>query len=933
MLLVGLSAHVAKADIEEVGRSLDPDDSIHSPPTVLEATECGGIVHVARAIPGALIRIYVQGSATPLASGTAIGGAYIFTGLPLTSTMMLEATQEPPSGGESTRSIPEQVDPVPEVVAQPEMRGPYPLFACGRSVNVSGLLPGGNVSIQRSDDSATWSTDVAAVFHGPARALARYQLLPPRAKLAEGELVRAVLDPGACGGGAPVAATPAQVVAPALEPLPPLEFVHDVVGSDLIFEGQTHVEVRGCYPGAGVVDYIDGVSQGGPYGFCANNLGENARISVPPGLVEGQVFSVTQELCEGPGSPSDEVTVGSCDDVPAATIEPPAVGDIEVRLVQSVPGATIHVFANSVEIGDGNATDGVINLRRPVEFGDVIIVQQQLGECISRFADVLESACSPVRDVSPNSPVSLLSGRMTYELETTLAMVGRDVPIGGEVHFPTAGGEPLDAPLPVALIMHGNANNYHGTFPDEPEWYPPVSICVHDLQARQQLIADGYGTAVDDHHLGLRYLAEALAEAGYLAVTIDASRLNCTNGNYATNEGADLFLAHANFWDEIGRGIAAEDPFGGAFEGKVDTSRMVLIGHSRGAQRVPVAVQRNANARVAVRAGIMLAPPEMTGVGTGGVPFGISPAESNYLILGGSHDADAGLTGIFPFFDRSSPSSVSAQMYIYGADHENFNTEWGHIEGDDGWPIGDPMPAAAQRALTEAYVMMFADWHVRGLRSGPARDVFRGRARLRGLPDEQAWPSYREASDVVLDDFENHHPFVSSRGEPVSWMGVVQPFEFFGYNSGADDFGGFNTTFRHWTSVAMASIGASGTSMRYEYSSPVDTRGYSVLSLRLARMAEETSHVPNAAGVGLYFGSGTSSLANSLPVSAVGVVPAPDDVVDAYRRTALRTLDIPLACLARTVDEFEADRIERLEIFFTDAAGEVVVDDISLGVR
>ena len=89
-----------------------------------------------------------------------------------------------------------------------------------------------------------------------------------------------------------------------------------------------------------------------------------------------------QSLCtKGPESPVPPAV--RCEALPPPRISQPWPGATYVVVLESVPGARVHIFdASSTEIGDGSGT--FIVLSRAVVAGDQLTAVQQIGECKSR---------------------------------------------------------------------------------------------------------------------------------------------------------------------------------------------------------------------------------------------------------------------------------------------------------------------------------------------------------------------------------------------------------------------------------------------------------------------------------------------------------------------------------------------------------------------
>jgi dienelactone hydrolase len=231
------------------------------------------------------------------------------------------------------------------------------------------------------------------------------------------------------------------------------------------------------------------------------------------------------------------------------------------------------------------------------------------------------------------------------------------VPINGIAVVPDGAG-----PFPLAVFAHGNLSE-----------------------------ADHNSTP------GYLYLCDLLASHGIVAATIDANFLN------GTNKGEDdgraiVHLEHLKQF-RIWAGQA-----GHPLSGKLDFSRIMIVGHSRGGEAAGHASAFNRRASIQfdpegrtipvdgsgglgpygfeIRAVVAIAPTDQRYV----PPEGPSRVADPYFVLHGSRDCD-----VFSFrgqlchdrchrVDLADPSAPAAGdkglLWIHGAGHNYFNTEW-----------------------------------------------------------------------------------------------------------------------------------------------------------------------------------------------------------------------------------------------------------------
>ncbi len=351
---------------------------------------------------------------------------------------------------------------------------------------------------------------------------------------------------------------------------------------------------------------------------------------------------------------------------------------------------------------------------------------------------------------------SLLTGWGAGEAEDRTALWGFDasaLPVNGRVWYPSG---PPAARLPLVLIVHGNKSDV--TFSDE----------------------------------GYAYLGEHLARRGYAVASIDENFLGTTilDGRGIgglENARAWLVSQHLREWREN-----AANPL----RGRVDLSRIALIGHSRGGGAVAQAAASESAGRscdpaptaAPDRSGSERSGSERSGSDRAGssrpggirAVIGLAPTDPpgprgdraslrglDYLVLHGAQDVDVVSFEGLGHLDRVElcPGNVKASAYLGHADHSQFNTDWGNRDVGVGLPkrlidTGTLMSGDAQRRLTERYVTAFLDRSLAADEDqGSALLPVFSRAPVLGATSPQAGPqrppqrtSYAAAGDTVLLD-------------------------------------------------------------------------------------------------------------------------------------------------------------------------------------
>ncbi|MCB0201717.1 MAG: hypothetical protein KDI03_16755 [Anaerolineae bacterium] len=273
----------------------------------------------------------------------------------------------------------------------------------------------------------------------------------------------------------------------------------------------------------------------------------------------------------------------------------------------------------------------------------------------------------------------------------------RNMPVRleGMIAAPAAGDE-----LPIAVLIHGS----HGVGcpadeMDEVQVWP----CPDD----------------ENHHYeGFAYLLEALAEQGFVAMSIDANpAFVAAFGDPADSTNPRLVALFDLYLAQIAAAVDGEAvDFGVDLAGRVDLNQLVVLGHSQGGAGTVQIVYGRADHTTTeqvnagqgpIAAAILLAPegsaPEDRHLP---VPFAVILPECDRDV--------AGLAGQGYYEDARQATQrddLAASIYLHHANHNRFNSALGDETLGNASVICDQLlPAADAQSFLASYATQFFDW-------------------------------------------------------------------------------------------------------------------------------------------------------------------------------------------------------------------------------
>lgn len=484
-------------------------------------------------------------------------------------------------------------------------------------------------------------------------------------------------------------------------------------------------------------------------------------------------------------------------------------------------------------------------------------------------------------------------------------------------------------------------------------WYPrgegpfPLVIAVH-----------GNHTATEYSDPGYAYLGELLASRGYIFVSVDENFLNTSLFDdwfaFSTPEKENparalLLLEHLKVWDKWTK------TEGNPFYGKADMSRIALIGHSRGGEAVALAAALNklpaypedGNIKFDYRFGIRSV------ISIAGTDGQYKPAghptrlqDTNYLALQGAHDMDVSSFDGASQYSRTdftgSGDYFKASVYIYGANHGQFNTVWGRKDapglGNKLYNTAQLMPQEEQLQAGKTLISAFLEATLSG--KSEYRTVFQDLGYASNwLPDTMYISNYLDTDTTIIAGFDEDFDLGSTTfpgGQAVgaylkTWREEKVKMKF------APDL--YNSALRlKWDSAEVSGV-PTYTIVLPEHGPAADGDSAFVFSMADADDGKKESDSTGLTDLSVQIEDGYGNVA-SVPLSSGGtllpmfesnIVKRPFAKAVPTKEPVFQNFSIGMADLRAANPNFQPERLSKISFVFDQTSrGAVLIRDIGI---
>lgn len=539
------------------------------------------------------------------------------------------------------------------------------------------------------------------------------------------------------------------------------------------------------------------------------------------------------------------------------------------------------VYDTGVDAIDALDDDGLVVISDPAEFGPYPIGRTQYD-----FVDVYDIPWGQYQDQNVD-----VRAVVAYPGQSA----GNDVPVWGTTER-----------FPVVIILHGNH-----------------SVCL------------SFGCTCSSgripNHKGYDYLLDLWASHGFIAISVDGYDITGCPTDRFIERGA-LMLEHLRYWTEWDDPALPDTTFNGRFWDRLNLRKVGFAGHSRGGEGTAAAVQLNQDLALGydIKAAILIAPTDYNWSAPpagGPVEFVIEDTPTFHIV--GSSDGDVFDNQGIQLYDRANPAGHRAdksQAYIYGADHNSWNTVWidpawnGGSEGVGGGRITAKQQQDTGRVFMTSWWMAWLQDRKEML--AIHRDVVQSDL-LAGV--ETHW-SYESKESVDVDDFEQTpaDKFTNTLGGAASFTGSPVTFQESSFDPGA-----YDGSFYQDTKGLILGWNASTT---YESAIPSawqDVSAYSHVAFRVAQIWD--GKVLNPGGnqqveVRIEDAAGNAQSV-AVDTRAFTTIPTGYNHPFTGRKSMLKTVRIPLRAFTQDNSLVDLAQIAKIQILCS-STGLLAFDDL-----
>lgn len=465
----------------------------------------------------------------------------------------------------------------------------------------------------------------------------------------------------------------------------------------------------------------------------------------------------------------------------------------------------------------------------------------------------------------------------------------------------------------------------------------PTTPLPTDLRCPLVIMAHGRHNGASTSYQGYDYIGRHLASRGFICASIDLSDLVA---GWRIAHRAVTVLRHIE--------ALLVDPLPSTTVGwqlaqlreHVDTSSVGLLGHSRGGEAV-VAAQRlnDVDSPFRIKAVAALAPTDGGNFTecTKDLPQSIECETSGpwtptvpYCVLYGSRDGDisglAGNTGIRTYDRAPRPRHLA---FIYGANHNYFNTTWG---SDLGGPF---MAPGAQRAITSSLLTAF--FHCYLLDQAAYGQLLSGEIALPAVKQSHAKVVFSSQPDalirLIVDSAEELPPALheNSLGEKNA-LAFATGFTGQFYTLAEEPLRYSVVPHRNYYAHDTRGLRLQWTDAN-DLSWNVDVGErfalfYDSLSFRIGQKYRSGSALRQDQSIGVSLIDAWGNESPVIPVSVITPILYPDER-GLYTKSVMQSVRVPIRAFVATSPPIDLTRVVRIRLAFEPAMdGALIFDDI-----